>query len=59
MCDSKFRSGTPVACLSELLGIQELDLLVGAVSNPKGPFAAGVGDSKVSSKIGVIELLLE
>ncbi|XP_071905930.1 phosphoglycerate kinase, chloroplastic-like [Coffea arabica] len=48
-----------VACLSKLLGIQELGSLVGAVSNPKSPFAAGVGGSKVSSKIGGIELLLE
>lgn len=38
---------------------QELDFLVGAVSNPTKPFAAIVGGSKVSSKIGVIESLLE
>ncbi|KAI3680015.1 hypothetical protein L2E82_50752 [Cichorium intybus] len=37
---------------------QELDYLVGAVSNPKKPFASIVGGSKVSSKIGVIESLL-
>ncbi|MQL90695.1 hypothetical protein Taro_023298 [Colocasia esculenta] len=37
----------------------ELDYLVGAVSSPKRPFAAIVGGSKVSSKIGVIESLLE
>lgn len=37
---------------------QELDYLVGAVANPKKPFAAIVGGSKVSSKIGVIESLL-
>ncbi|CAL5401159.1 unnamed protein product [Camellia sinensis] len=37
----------------------ELDYLVGAVSNPKRPFAAIVGGSKVSSKIGVIDSLLE
>lgn len=38
---------------------KELDYLVGAVSNPKRPFAAIVGGAKVSSKIGVIESLLE
>lgn len=37
---------------------QELDYLVGAVANPKRPFAAIVGGSKVSTKIGVIESLL-
>eukprot|EP00262_Sarcandra_glabra_P017475 TRINITY_DN59_c0_g1_i3.p1 TRINITY_DN59_c0_g1~~TRINITY_DN59_c0_g1_i3.p1 ORF type:complete len:402 (-),score=110.73 TRINITY_DN59_c0_g1_i3:230-1435(-) len=38
---------------------KELDYLVGAVANPKRPFSAIVGGSKVSSKIGVIESLLE
>uniref|UniRef100_A0A1D1YLJ7 Phosphoglycerate kinase n=1 Tax=Anthurium amnicola TaxID=1678845 RepID=A0A1D1YLJ7_9ARAE len=38
---------------------KELDYLVGAVSNPKRPFAAIVGGSKVSTKIGVIESLFE
>ena len=38
--------------------LQELDYLVGAVANPKKPFAAIVGGSKVSTKIGVIESLL-
>nr|CAB3504674.1 unnamed protein product [Digitaria exilis] len=37
---------------------KELDYLVGAVANPKKPFAAVVGGSKVSTKIGVIESLL-
>mmetsp|Transcript_12527 Transcript_12527/g.43497 ORF Transcript_12527/g.43497 Transcript_12527/m.43497 type:complete len:549 (-) Transcript_12527:99-1745(-) len=37
---------------------KELDYLDGAVSDPKRPFAAIVGGSKVSSKIGVIETLL-
>lgn len=37
---------------------KELDYLEGAVSNPKRPFAAIVGGAKVSSKIGVIESLL-
>ncbi|PKA62096.1 Phosphoglycerate kinase, cytosolic [Apostasia shenzhenica] len=38
---------------------KELDYLVGAVANPKRPFAAIVGGSKVSTKIGVMESLLE
>ncbi|KAB1216893.1 Phosphoglycerate kinase, cytosolic [Morella rubra] len=38
---------------------KELDYLVGAVANPKRPFAAIIGGSKVSTKIGVIESLLE
>jgi len=37
---------------------KELDYLEGAVSEPKRPFAAVVGGSKVSSKIGVIESLM-
>jgi len=37
---------------------KELDYLDGAVSNPVRPFAAIVGGSKVSSKIGVIESLM-
>jgi len=37
---------------------KELDYLDGAVAQPKRPFAAIVGGSKVSSKIGVIESLL-
>ncbi|CAH9053037.1 unnamed protein product [Cuscuta epithymum] len=38
---------------------KELDYLVGAVTSPKKPFAAIVGGAKVSSKIAVIESLLE
>jgi len=38
---------------------KELDYLDGAVSKPKRPFAAIVGGSKVSSKITVIESLLD
>eukprot|EP00608_Synchroma_pusillum_P008161 CAMPEP_0198420484 /NCGR_PEP_ID=MMETSP1452-20131203/941_1 /TAXON_ID=1181717 /ORGANISM="Synchroma pusillum, Strain CCMP3072" /LENGTH=430 /DNA_ID=CAMNT_0044140643 /DNA_START=33 /DNA_END=1322 /DNA_ORIENTATION=- len=38
---------------------KELDYLEGAVAEPARPFAAIVGGSKVSSKIGVIESLLE
>uniref|UniRef100_A0A452ZF98 Phosphoglycerate kinase n=1 Tax=Aegilops tauschii subsp. strangulata TaxID=200361 RepID=A0A452ZF98_AEGTS len=45
--------------LASLADLFELDYLDGAVSNPKRPFAAIVGGSKVSSKIGVIESLLE
>merc|ERR1711988_1805070 len=37
---------------------KELDYLQGAVSDPKRPFAAIVGGSKVSSKISVIEAML-
>ncbi len=37
---------------------KELDYLDGAVSNPKRPFVAIVGGSKVSSKIGVLESLI-
>lgn len=38
---------------------KELNYLDGAVSTPKRPFCAIVGGSKVSSKITVIESLLE
>eukprot|EP00597_Dinobryon_sp_UTEXLB2267_P003445 CAMPEP_0170067826 /NCGR_PEP_ID=MMETSP0019_2-20121128/7017_1 /TAXON_ID=98059 /ORGANISM="Dinobryon sp., Strain UTEXLB2267" /LENGTH=661 /DNA_ID=CAMNT_0010275291 /DNA_START=86 /DNA_END=2071 /DNA_ORIENTATION=- len=37
---------------------KELDYLQGAVNTPKRPFAAIVGGSKVSSKISVIEAML-
>jgi len=38
---------------------KELDYLDGAISEPKRPFCAIVGGSKVSSKIGVIESLMD
>lgn len=37
---------------------KELDYLNGAVSNPTRPFVAIVGGSKVSTKIGVLESLI-
>nr|CAD1834552.1 unnamed protein product [Ananas comosus var. bracteatus] len=39
--------------------VKELDYLVGAVAKPKKLFAAAVGGSEVSTKIGLIESLLE
>ena len=38
--------------------LQELRFLAGVVSAPARPFAAIVGGSKVSSKIGVLQALL-
>ncbi|WP_017303631.1 phosphoglycerate kinase [Spirulina subsalsa] len=38
---------------------KELQFLQGAIDNPQRPLAAIIGGSKVSSKIGVIETLLE
>lgn len=38
---------------------KELEYLQGAIENPQRPLAAIIGGSKVSSKIGVIEKLLE
>eukprot|EP00850_Spirogloea_muscicola_P018811 SM000176S03142 [mRNA] locus=s176:217009:219351:+ [translate_table: standard] len=53
------RSGTLRLNLTPFTPVlQELDYLDGAVANPTRPFAAIVGGSKVSSKIGVIESLL-
>ncbi|CAM9809752.1 unnamed protein product, partial [Hapterophycus canaliculatus] len=37
---------------------KELDYLQATVTDPKRPFAAVVGGSKVSSKIGVIDSML-
>jgi len=42
-----------------LLLEKELDYLYGAVAEPKRPFAAVVGGAKVSSKISVLESLME
>jgi phosphoglycerate kinase len=42
-----------------LLMEKELKYLEGAIKTPERPFAAIIGGSKVSSKIGVIEALLE
>jgi len=53
---------TCVPCSRSVAGFllqKELDYLDGAVKEPKRPFVAIVGGSKVSSKIGVIESLLE
>nr|XP_027061778.1 exocyst complex component EXO70B1-like [Coffea arabica] len=45
--------------VSGFLMQKELDYLVGAVANPKKPFAAILGGSKFSTKISVIESLLD
>jgi len=45
-------------CVAGFLLQKELDYLDGAVSSPARPFCAIVGGSKVSSKITVIESLL-
>jgi phosphoglycerate kinase len=46
-------------CVAGYLIEKELEFLQNAVDNPKRPLAAIIGGSKVSSKIGVIETLLE
>lgn len=46
-------------CVAGYLIEKELEFLKGAIEDPKRPLAAIIGGSKVSSKIGVIETLLE
>jgi len=46
-------------CVGGYLIEKELEFLKGAIENPQRPLAAIIGGSKVSSKIGVIETLLE
>lgn len=46
-------------CVAGLLIEKELEFLQNAINNPQRPLAAIIGGSKVSSKIGVIETLLE
>ncbi|PNW44329.1 UNVERIFIED_CONTAM: phosphoglycerate kinase [Euhalothece sp. KZN 001] len=46
-------------CVGGYLIEKELDYLKKAVEDPQRPFAAIIGGSKVSSKIGVIETLIE
>jgi len=46
-------------CVAGYLIEKELEFLQEAIENPQRPLAAIVGGSKVSSKIGVIETLLE
>jgi len=46
-------------CVAGLLIEKELEFLQNAIENPQRPLAAIVGGSKVSSKIGVIETLLD
>ena len=45
-------------CVAGYLMEKELDYLMGAVQMPQRPFAAIVGGSKVSTKIGVLESLM-
>ena len=46
-------------CVAGYLIEKELQYLQNAIENPQRPLAAIIGGSKVSSKIGVIETLLE
>jgi phosphoglycerate kinase len=46
-------------CVAGYLIEKELQFLKGAIDEPKRPLAAIIGGSKVSSKIGVIEALLD
>lgn len=46
-------------CVAGYLIEKELQFLQGAIENPQRPLAAIIGGSKVSSKIGVIEALLD
>lgn len=46
-------------CVAGFLIEKELQYLESAIQNPQRPLAAIIGGSKVSSKIGVIETLLE
>jgi phosphoglycerate kinase len=46
-------------CVAGYLIEKELNYLQNAIENPQRPLAAIIGGSKVSSKIGVIETLLE
>lgn len=48
----------PVSVAGFLIG-KELDVMGGALENPKRPFVAILGGAKVSDKIGVINNLLE
>ena len=46
-------------CAAGYLLIKEIEFLGGALAEPKRPFVAILGGAKVSSKLGVIESLLE
>ena len=45
--------------VSGLLVAKELEIMGGALGNPKRPFVAVLGGAKVSDKIGVINNLLD